>query len=206
MPNWCTTHYIATGETEDLLALANTLNTMPNRENGFGRYWAGNFLAALGLPTECCRGTFDPCFGAQACFFGPSVNEKDVFRVDPDGKMRFSTTSAWGRMDGVEEAIARKYPSIDLSFSATDEFGNFHETHNPRSYRDLEKYETSEMSFSRGELDDFVAHLRELCPGLDVPSDEDRLASDEFENRFLQWREEDEDNRGEIYYAVYQDV
>ena len=52
MPNWCTTHYIATGEESDLRSLAETLNTMPNLENGFGRFWMGNILAAFGLSRE----------------------------------------------------------------------------------------------------------------------------------------------------------
>lgn len=47
MPNWACNHIVASGDEKDLRALAETLNTMPNLENGFGRYWMGNLAAAL---------------------------------------------------------------------------------------------------------------------------------------------------------------
>lgn len=208
MPNWCTTHYIATGEPEELRAFAETLNTMPYHKNGFGKYWAGNFVYALGLDIEKtpCRGTFDPCFQTVACFCCNLPNEDDIFTVDADGKMRFSTTSAWSRMDAVERAIAKRWPSIRLSFSATDEFGNFHHTRNPQGFSELEKYETNEITFSKGELGEFISHLRGLCPGLHIPENEEGLASKEFEREFGKWRDADKSKRENIYYAIYEEV
>ena len=47
MPNWACNHIVASGDEKNLRALAETLNTMPNLENGFGRYWMGNLVAAL---------------------------------------------------------------------------------------------------------------------------------------------------------------
>ena len=47
MPNWACNHIVASGDQEQLRALAQTLNTMPNYSNGFGRYWMANLAAAL---------------------------------------------------------------------------------------------------------------------------------------------------------------
>lgn len=106
MPNWACTNYIATGDMDELQEFARTLNTMPDLLKGspfgFGRYWMGNLLAAFGMTRDeidespiYCRGTFDPNFHAVACFCGPDVDEKDEFSVDADGRLRFSTVSAW---------------------------------------------------------------------------------------------------------------
>ena len=46
MPNWACNHIVASGDLEQLRALAQTLNTMPNYSSGFGRYWMGNLAAA----------------------------------------------------------------------------------------------------------------------------------------------------------------
>lgn len=212
MPNWCTTHYIATGEESELRSLAVTLNTMPNLRNGFGRYWMGNLLGALGvdekdLPKIGCRGTFDPDFGARSCFIGPHPDEDAPFKVDADGRMRFSATSAWYRCQEVEEMIMEKYPSIELSWSCTDEFGNFHHTHNPEGYEELEKYETEDEWFGPGEFKEFLRSLRE-CEGLDIPedADEEYIRSEEFEKAFQRWGAKDEDGRYNSYYAVYEDM
>ena len=69
MPNWACNHIVASGDEKDLRALAETLNTMPNLENGFGRYWMGNLVAALlklsrdelmAIKGMHFRGTIDP--------------------------------------------------------------------------------------------------------------------------------------------------
>ena len=148
MPNWACTNYIATGDMDELQEFARTLNTMPDLLKGspfgFGRYWMGNLLAAFGMTREeidespiYCRGTFDPNFHAVACFCGPDVDEKDEFSVDADGRLRFSTVSAWGKSDDIEEFIRDKFPSIEFAWSSTDEFGNFHNTCNPEGFTDL---------------------------------------------------------------------
>ena len=106
MPNWACNHIVASGDLEQLRALAQTLNTMPNYSNGFGRYWMGTLAAALlGVDADGLdryrgmhlRGTLDPDFYAQACLCGPYVDQKREFEVDEDGRMRFSTTSACDR-------------------------------------------------------------------------------------------------------------
>lgn len=133
MPNWACNHIVASGDEKDLRALAETLNTMPNLENGFGRYWMGNLVAALlklskdelmAVKGMHFRGTIDPDFYAQACLCGPYVDEKKEFTVDEDGMMRFSTTSAWDRSEDVEDLIMEHFPSVELAWSCTDEFGN----------------------------------------------------------------------------------
>ena len=111
MPNWACNHIVASGDEKDLRGLAETLNTMPNLENGFGRYWMGNLAAALmGVTRDDLlnhsaihlRGTLDPDFYAQACLCGPAVDEKKEFAIDSDGRMRFSKTSAWDRSEDLE--------------------------------------------------------------------------------------------------------
>ena len=147
MPNWACNHIVASGDQEQLRALAQTLNTMPDNKVAFGRYWMGNLVAALlGLTEDEImnntsglhyRGTFDPDFGAQAGFFGPSVDQEKEFKVDPDGLMRFSTISAWDHSEDVENLIVEKFPDIRLAWSCTDEFGNFHVKHNPEGFPEL---------------------------------------------------------------------
>ena len=210
MPNWCTTHYIATGEERELRSLAETLNTMPNLENGFGRFWMGNLLGAFGLSREeiqrkSCRGTFDPDFGARSCFLGPRPDETDRFKVDPDGKMRFSATSAWYRCGDVEDAITERFPSVRLSWSCTDEFGCCHHTHNPEGYGDLERYETGEETYGPDGFERFLHELRG-CEGLEIPegADEAYIRSDKFREAFDAWRDAAE-GREFMYFAVYED-
>ena len=80
MPNWACNHLVASGDQMQLRALAETLNTMPNLKNGFGRYWMGNLAATLmGVAEEDLvnhstmhlRGTLASDFYAQACLCGP---------------------------------------------------------------------------------------------------------------------------------------
>ena len=115
-------HIVASGDLEQLRALAQTLNTMPNYSSGFGRYWMGNLAAALlGVDADGLdryrgmhlRGTLDPDFYAQACLCGPYVDQKREFEVDEDGTMRFSTTSAWDRSEDLENLILDKFPGIN---------------------------------------------------------------------------------------------
>lgn len=204
MPNWCTTNYIAVGEPEELRAFCEVLNTMPNLENGFGRYWAGNFLGALDKEVENCRGTFDTDFYALPCFCGPDVNEGRGFEMDEDGVVRFSTTSAWGRMMHIEDVIGEKWPSIELSFSSTDEFGNFHYIRNLNNHKELTKYEVDGESFSVGEFGEFRNALSARCPGLNVPETEQEMLDCGFSNAFSAWkiRHKEED----LYYIIYEEV
>ena len=182
MPNWACTNYIATGDMDELQEFARTLNTMPDLLKGspfgFGRYWMGNLLAAFGMTREeidespiYCRGTFDPNFHAVACFCGPDVDEKDEFSVDADGRLRFSTVSAWGKSDDIEEFIMDKFPSIEFAWSSTDEFGNFHNTCNPEGFTDLPAFVLDGCLYSEDEIPQMREHAGEyidLPPGADA--------------------------------------
>ena len=194
MPNWACNHIVASGDQEQLRALAQTLNTMPNYSSGFGRYWMGNLAAALlGVDADGLdkyrgmhlRGTLDPDFYAQACLCGPYVDQKREFEVDEDGRMRFSTTSAWDRSEDLENLILEKFPGITLAWSCTDEFGNFHTTHNPERISDLDVIAFNGSQYSRNDLMELKRDLKEECPGLgfDEDADMDYFLSEEFIDR-----------------------
>ena len=198
MPNWACNHIVASGDQEQLRALAQTLNTMPNYSNGFGRYWMGNLAAALlGVDADGLdryrgmhlRGTLDPDFYAQACLCGPYVDQKREFEVDEDGRMRFSTTSAWDRSEDLENLILEKFPGISLAWSCTDEFGNFHTTHNPERIPDLDVIAFNGCQYSRNDLMELKRDLKENCPGLgfDEDADMDYFLSEEFINLYGEW-------------------
>ena len=198
MPNWACNHIVASGDQEQLRALAQTLNTMPNYSSGFGRYWMGNLAAALlGVDADgldrCrgmhLRGTLDPDFYAQACLCGPYVDQKREFEVDEDGRMRFSTTSAWDRSEDLENLILEKFPGISLAWSCTDEFGNFHTTHNPERIPDLDVIAFNGCQYSRNDLMELKRDLKEECPGLgfDEDADMDYFLSEEFINLYGEW-------------------
>ena len=198
MPNWACNHIVASGDLEQLRALAQTLNTMPNYSNGFGRYWMGNLAAALlGVDADGLdryrgmhlRGTLDPDFYAQACLCGPYVDQKREFEVDEDGRMRFSTTSAWDRSEDLENLILEKFPGITLAWSCTDEFGNFHTTHNPERLPDLDVIAFNGCQYSRNDLMELKRDLKEECPGLgfNEDADMDYFLSEEFINLYGEW-------------------
>lgn len=198
MPNWACNHIVASGDLEQLRALAQTLNTMPNYSNGFGRYWMGNLAAALlGVDADGLdryrgmhlRGTLDPDFYAQACLCGPYVDQKREFEVDEDGTMRFSTTSAWDRSEDLENLILEKFPGITLAWSCTDEFGNFHTTHNPERLPDLDVIAFNGCQYSRNDLMELKRDLKEECPGLgfNEDADMDYFLSGEFLSLYGEW-------------------
>ena len=220
MPNWACNHIVASGDLEQLRALAQTLNTMPNYSNGFGRYWMGNLAAALlGVDADGLdkyrgmhlRGTLDPDFYAQACLCGPYVDQKREFEVDEDGRMRFSTTSAWDRSEDLENLILEKFPGITLAWSCTDEFGNFHTTHNPERIPDLDVIAFNGCQYSRNDLMELKRDLKEECPGLGFNEDAgmDYFLSDEFLSLYGEWSRDfisEEEDDWAPYLEIYEEV
>ena len=181
MPNWACANYVASGDSVELEELVRTLNTMPNllpdTPNGFGRYWLGNLFGAFGMTLEqiersdiSCRGTFDPDFWAVACLCGPGVDESCEFCLSEDGHLRFSIVSAWNKCDDVESLIVERFPSVSLAWSATDEFGNFHHTHNPDGFTDLPAFALNGLLYSEDDLDELAADLRAF---IDIPEGAD---------------------------------
>lgn len=214
MPNWCVTRYIATGKKEELSDLVKTLNTMPNIENGFGKWWCGNFVVALG---ECLaedvantrldiRGTFDPFFEQDACFGGPEPDEEMEFDIDEDGRLFFSITTAWGRSKDIERIIQKHWPFIELSWSTTDEFDNFHSTYNPNSFKELSWFNFGGDVFSRTEEDMRYLNekIHEYITDDELPEvvDEDFIRSDKFKEIAERASEKNDD----IYYSYYEEV
>lgn len=195
MPNWCATNYCLKGDMDELTRFADMLNSMPIIENGFGRYWVGNMLVALGLDPKDAgyRATLDPDPEARAFFDGPCVDEERSFSVDDDGTMRFSIISAWDRCPDVEEIILDRFPSFEFFWKSTDEFGNFHLVHDPDDICRFERYGLKNgghvESYGKNEFGMFREGLIKACPSLDIPADASReyLASEEFMNRFMDW-------------------
>ena len=220
MPNWACNHIVASGDQEQLRALAQTLNTMPNHSSGFGRYWMGNLAAALlGVDADGLdkyrgmhlRGTLDPDFYAQACLCGPYVDQKREFEVDEDGRMRFSTTSAWDRSEDLENLILEKFPGITLAWSCTDEFGNFHVTHNPERIPDLDVIAFNGRQYSRNDLMELKRDLKENCPGLGFDEDAgmDYFLSGEFISLYGEWSRDfisEEEDVWAPYLEIYEEV
>ena len=220
MPNWACNHIVASGDLEQLRALAQTLNTMPNYSNGFGRYWMGNLAAALlGVDADGLdryrgmhlRGTLDPDFYAQACLCGPYVDQKREFEVDEDGRMRFSTTSAWDRSEDLENLILEKFPGISLAWSCTDEFGNFHTTHNPERIPDLDVIAFNGCQYSRNDLMELKRDLKENCPGLRFDEDAgmDYFLSGEFLGLYGEWSRDfisEEEDVWAPYLEIYEEA
>ena len=220
MPNWACNHIVASGDLEQLRALAQTLNTMPNYSNGFGRYWMGNLAAALlGVDADGLdryrgmhlRGTLDPDFYAQACLCGPYVDQKREFEVDEDGRMRFSTTSAWDRSEDLENLILEKFPGITLAWSCTDEFGNFHTTHNPERIPDLDVIAFNGCQYSRNDLMELKRDLKENCPGLGFNEDAgmDYFLSGVFINLYGEWSRDfisEEEDVWAPYLEIYEEA
>ena len=171
MPNWACTNYVASGDRVELEELVRILNTMPNllpdTPSGFGRYWLGNLFGAFGMTLEqiersgvSCRGTFDPDFYAVACLCGPGVDESSEFCLSDDGRLRFSTISAWDKSDDIDSLIVERFPSVSLAWSVTDEFGNFHYTHNPDGLTELTAFALNGLLYSEDDLDELAADLR----------------------------------------------
>lgn len=220
MPNWACNHIVASGDLEQLRALAQTLNTMPNYSNGFGRYWMGNLAAALlGVDADGLdryrgmhlRGTLDPDFYAQACLCGPYVDQKREFEVDEDGRMRFSTTSAWDRSEDLENLILEKFPGITIAWSCTDEFGNFHTTHNPERIPDLDVIAFNGCQYSRNDLMELKRDLKEECPGLGFDEDAgmDYFLSGEFLGLYGEWSRDfisEEEDVWAPYLEIYEEA
>lgn len=217
MPNWSSTNYIATGDRKEIRALADTLNTMPNHENGFGRYWMGNLAAfILGKsPDELkdmgLRGTFSPDFECRASFCCPEPDEEDEFVPEEDGTLRFSTISAWNRSEDIERIILERFPNIELSWSSTDEFGNYHETHNPNRLPDLPVFAFNGELYSRNETEFLKEHMENSCPGLEIPENAELFLDPGFRERFNRWKDEAEKDADEdsdiryIYFDVYKE-
>ena len=220
MPNWACNHIVASGDQEQLRALAQTLNTMPNYSSGFGRYWMGNLAAALlGVDADGLdryrgmhlRGTLDPDFYAQACLCGPYVDQKREFEVDEDGRMRFSTTSAWDRSEDLENLILEKFPGIPLAWSCTDEFGNFHVTHNPERIPDLDVIAFNGCQYSRNDLMELKRDLKEECPGLgfNEDADMDYFLSGEFLSLYGEWSRDFISEEEDVWapgFEIYEEV
>lgn len=213
MPNWCACNYAIQGDREELEAFVNILNTMENHSNGFGRFWMGNLLYHFGIDVKNtaihCRGTFSPNANEIACLCGPDIDEEASFSIDEDGILRMSTVSAWDRSSDIEYLLQTKFPSFEFNFQATDEFGNFHHIRDPYGVGGFPVYcldaDGDIFEYDNNEANKFIEKLKEVCPGLDVPDDINEIETDGFCQKFIEWREEDEE-RDFISFYIAEEV
>ena len=131
--------------------------------------------------------------------------------MDPDGKMRFSTTSAWDRSEDLEDLILEKFPGIALAWSCTDEFGNFHVTHNPEKFPELDVIAFNGLQYSRNDVLELKRDLRENCPGLkfNEDADMDYFLSEAFINLYSKWSDKFIDENEDVWapwFEIYAEV
>ena len=216
MPNWACTNYVASGDRVELEELVRILNTMPNllpdTPSGFGRYWLGNLFGAFGMTLEqiersgvSCRGTFDPDFYAVACLCGPGVDESSEFCLSDDGRLRFSTISAWDKSDDIDSLIVERFPSVSLAWSVTDEFGNFHYTYNPDGLTELTAFALNGLLYSEDDLDELAADLRAL---IDIPdgADAEYFRSDAVQEKLEAYNETCSDGDETVTLNVFKQI
>lgn len=209
MPNWCCTRYVAVGERKDLEKLADTLNTMDNKPNGFGRYWMGNLGYALGKPKSVVesgdyRGTFIPDFYAVPCICGPCVDENEEFHVDEDGVLRFSTISAWERSRDIENLIMDNFLSVGLVWSSWDECFNYCYTFNPGGFTDLPIFVFNGNEYSKAELKEMIERIEEyieLPPDVSLPF----FYTKDFQDLIAKYNRDALNDR-EIYFDIFENV
>ena len=60
----------------------------------------------------------------------------------------------------------RLQPLVSLAWSVTDEFGNFHYTHNPDGLTELPAFALNGLLYSEDDLDELAA---DLCAFIDIP-------------------------------------
>ena len=60
----------------------------------------------------------------------------------------------------------RLQPLVSLAWSVTDEFGNFHYTHNPDGLTELPAFALNGLLYSEDDLDELAADLRAF---IDIP-------------------------------------
>lgn len=209
MPNWCCTRYVAVGDRKDLEKLADTLNTMDNKPNGFGRYWMGNLGYALGksksvVESRDYRGTFTPDFYATPCFCEPYVDENEEFHVDEDNALRFSTISAWERSRDIEELIVNNFPSVWFAWSSWDECFNYCYTYNPMGFTDLPIFTFDGNEYSKDELKEMIERIEEyieLPPDVSLPF----FYTKDFQDLIAEYNREASNDR-EIYFDIFENV
>ena len=146
---------------------------------------------------------------------GDFSDSEEVFELDDDNTFRFSIVSAWDRSLDIENLIQEAYPSIELFWSTTDEFGNFHYTHNPDRKEALTAVNLSiksENGCLRGDYvpDDidmkrFRNDVKEYCPDLDIPegANFDWVAKN-FKACLKNWIEKNRDVREGTYCNIYE--
>ncbi len=213
MPNWCTTNYFLTGKDDELKRLAATINRLPKEKpaapNDFGPYWLGNIYVLLGKSWEGteCRGWLDPDPWADACMWPQMPEHKRV--VAHHGQLRFSTTTAWSRSKDFENLLKEAFPSVEIYYRTTDEFGNFRLCNDSQGKAGFEWYTlytgNGITGFGKDGRDAFMALLRQALEGFQLPEDitDEQLCSDEFLERLDDWRGQKKE-REDIYYEIYQ--
>ena len=226
MPNWCSQNSVLRGPKDSIARFCETVNSVlvkPDvRPNGFGKFWLGNLCVAFGYDYDTLdeagarlRGNFDPDPYVPACMIHPEPEEKRIVPETVDeqtSSIGFSIVSAWGQSDWWNDMIAEKFPDCEYAWKATDEFGNFHECHNPHVLNvpryEIEQYGDpwGEMGFNRGEEEAAAAFVNRL-----TRKRKDRVTAEDFLkgedaviSKLLEYNDKHEDT--EIVVRVWEEV
>lgn len=215
MPNWSATNYILRGSEKDIRRFCETVNSCydkPDVEpNGFGKLWLGNIYAGFGNDPKTIesskynlRGCIDPDPESITCLFGPVPDETNpkIFPVQSGDKwvVAFSTQTAWGRCDWLDELFDSQFPECLYAWKSTDEFGNYHKVYHPELMHapSIEihyhaEYCIEELEFAWGEEDKAAKKLEELT-GMQFSADEIKDCNNAFWEKIAKHNETHEDN------------
>lgn len=220
MPNWSSSNFAVRGKADELKAFADIVNSLPFRkqaaENGFGPWWLGNLVDALGGDWKKihCRGVFEPDPGAPACWSCAAPDPGASVAIGDDGLLRFSIVMAWRLDEGLLDFIKEKYPSFEFFYKSTDEFGNFHIRIDPENLVDAVAYELyvadnyeffgdhNTKDYRREERGAFLRDLERLT-GREFP---DTLSDREVEDRFVDWQNDGGDDESCMYVEIWEDA
>lgn len=108
MPNWAYTQYKIKGNSAEVVALYRTIEDLGQRKesllpNGFGKFWLGNLVHALGSDWEkiYCRG---------------QILDYSL----ENGLLTINTETAWGECSETRHLIQTKYPSLQIFFQTEE--------------------------------------------------------------------------------------
>ncbi len=216
MPNWCATNYLLRGPKDKIQDFCDKVNSCIDQPdvqpNNFGKFWLGNIYAAFENRTDNMdtvhglRGCLDPEPDSVACLFGPYENvQKLIPTIDTSAKEKewmriaFSTQTAWDMSDWFNDMLEEKYPEIEVSFKATDEFGNFHVCHNPERLG-IRRFEIWHHDHTEYNLDtaEETADLIRNITGLNFTKEDIEKESAEFRHQIDKYNENHEGEELEI--------
>lgn len=99
----------------------------------------------------------------------------------------------------------RLQPLASLAWSVTDEFGNFHYTHNPDGLTELPAFALNGLLYSEDDLDELAADLRAF---IDIPDgvDAEYFRSDAVRDKIDSYNEACSDGDETVTINVFKQI